>query len=305
MRISLIIATLGRAEELERLFRSLHAQQYGRLECLVVDQNPDDRLVPLLTRWGAVLPLRHLRCAPGLSRARNFGLEHVTGDIIAFPDDDCWYPPGLLHSVAAWFSSQQKYNILTVGACDDDGQASGNRWIQAQCELHPRNVFRTTFSSTIFVRRSSVSESIRFDPSLGVGSGTCFSSGEETDYVLRLMRSGEKGWFTRRWHIGHPKRDMLSGTVDARRACGYGSGMGYVLRRHSLRGLCITFLGYDLLRALLVGVRGQREAASLCWHHAKGIAQGYRAQLSLPGQRRFTMETSGPSSLSNPQEGSF
>ena len=66
----------------------------------------------------------------------------------------------------------------------------------------------------------------QFDESLGVGSGTRFASGEDTDYVFRLLERGLKGRFDRRLTVYHPRRDMLSGGANAARAYSYGAGWG-------------------------------------------------------------------------------
>ena len=81
---SLILATSGRTTELHRFFSSLEAAA-GDCECLVVDQNPDERLLPILAAWEGRLPIKHLKSPPGLSRARNVGLAAATGEVVAFP----------------------------------------------------------------------------------------------------------------------------------------------------------------------------------------------------------------------------
>src|SRR5271166_5434820 len=119
--ISLIVATMDRVTELERLLTSLDCQSYKEFEVIVVDQNPDDRLL-LVLRSHEALTIRHLRCSPGASRARNVGLRIAGGDIIAFPDDDCWYPEGLLASVVAWFQSHQEFSGLLATLRGPDGK---------------------------------------------------------------------------------------------------------------------------------------------------------------------------------------
>ena len=81
----------------------------------------------------------------------------------------------------------------------------------------------------------------------------------------------------RTWHIGHPKRDMLSDQVNETRATAYGSGMGYVLRKHSKHLLAAGFVVYDLVRSIAVSIKGDLRAASLCRNHARGIMDGYFA----------------------------
>ena len=64
------------------------------MRVLVVDQNEDERVAPIL----ASSPVEVVRSAlrRGLSRARNVALPRLEADVVAFPDDDCVYPPGLL-----------------------------------------------------------------------------------------------------------------------------------------------------------------------------------------------------------------
>jgi len=280
LSVTLIIPTLGRTDEIEVLFASLAQQDIPALDCIVIDQNPDGRLDEIVARWQSTLSIRRIRAAPGASRARNIGLDHATGDVVAFPDDDCWYFPALLQNAVRWFEEHPQFQILTVGAKDSNGVASGNRWIQDRCEIRPINAFRTTFCSSIFTRRSVSSEAVRFDGAIGPGSGTRYGCGEETDYILNRLRCGERGFFDRTWHVGHPKRDMLSGQVDGRRADGYGRGMGHVMRKHSLGVLWASFVLYDYLRLILVAIKGDFRAAKLCFHHGRGVAAGYLTGLS-------------------------
>jgi glycosyltransferase involved in cell wall biosynthesis len=277
LTFSLIVATLGRTRELENFFESLASQGYPNVECIVVDQNPDRRVKNIVDRWKGVMNLRVVDSTPGLSRARNVGLAAATGDILAFPDDDCWYDQSLLTSVSRWFENHAEYGLLTVGSQDLNGFTSGNRWIQDRCEIRPSNAFRTTFSSTIFVRRTPATRNALFDEAIGIGSGTRFGSGEETDYILGFLAIGIRGYFDRTWHIGHPKRDMLSGQINESRACSYGRGMGYVLRKRSQHLLVAGFVVYDLIRCIAVSVNGDLQAGSLCRSHARGILDGYFA----------------------------
>jgi glycosyltransferase involved in cell wall biosynthesis len=278
LKCSLVIATYGRVAVLEDLFESLTQQGAVEIECIVVDQNPDDRLAEILERWQQRLTINHLRSAPGLSRARNLGLQHVTGEVVAFPDDDCWYTPKLLEKVCEWFKEHPGFRVLTVGAVDRTGAASGNRWLQDQCEIKAVNAFRTTFSPSLFLLKTNEFPEAWFDEVLGVGGGTPYSSGEETDYVLKLLKMGVRGYFDRSMKVGHPKRDMLSGSIEGERAMGYGRGMGYVLRKHSMLFLSAAFVTYDMLRSALVAAKGDLRASSLCVQHARGIASGYTAR---------------------------
>lgn len=103
MKFSLIMGTLGRTAEVGRFLASLQRQDHSEFELIIVDQNPDDRLGSLIADYSRYFSIVWLDSPKGLSRARNIGLAQITGDVVAFPDDDCWYPDGLLSYVASRF----------------------------------------------------------------------------------------------------------------------------------------------------------------------------------------------------------
>ena len=276
-RFSLIIATIARTDELRRLFVSLTEQEFSDYEVILVDQNDDDRIQNVIEGFADRVPLIRISSSKGASRARNAGLPKASGEIIAFPDDDCWYTPGLLKDIDEWFRQNRSYSILAVGAVDEAGVPSGNRWLQGCCDLHPINIFRTTFCSSLFMLRETLSN-ISFDEGIGPGSAGVFGCGDETDLVLNILNNGFRGRFDRTWHIGHPRRDMLSDGVSSSRAVNYGSGMGHVLRKHSLFALWLGLLTYDVLRGLAVASRGRLSAALLCFAHARGLLRGFSVE---------------------------
>jgi glycosyltransferase involved in cell wall biosynthesis len=267
-RFSLVIPTLGRTTEVTEVFASIVNQNRRDIEMIVVDQNDDDRLVPLIEALPPDIAIRHIRLKEkSLSMARNAGLAVASGEIIAFPDDDCWYPSDLLNRVDNWFRANSQYAVLAVGALDNEGLSSGNRWLQDACDISPLNAMRTTFASSLFISALQATRTLRFDPKL--------PAGEETDFILRLLATGLRGRFDRALHIHHPRRDMLSGTVSRERARKYGAGMGMVVRRHSLVLVWCGLLIYDLARALLVSARGQFVDARFCLAHTTGLFRGF------------------------------
>jgi glycosyltransferase involved in cell wall biosynthesis len=282
-RFSLIVATFNRTDELNVLLESLASQQMRDFELIVVDQNPDDRLSILLTEWvskvaeqvgkgESFIELKHLRCPPSVSRARNLGISQSCGEFLAFPDDDCWYLPDTLHNVNAWFRQHEEYGILTLGSKDERGRVSGNRWWQSDCELTRVNVFRASATYTYFIRRPHGQIPLCFDESIGPGAGTAFGCGEDTDFLLTLMSCGIRGRFYSHLHIGHPCKD---GFVDVKRAKSYGGGFGRVLAKHSNPCLFVALVAFDFSRAALHLLLLNRDRASRLWAHGWGMIRAY------------------------------
>jgi glycosyltransferase involved in cell wall biosynthesis len=269
--ISLIVATVGRVEELGRLLASLEAQTSGDFEVIVVDQNPDGRLLPLLAGHPR-LPLRHLRSEPGLSRARNAGLRAARGDLLAIPDDDCWYPPGLLSSVGAWFGAHPAFALLSAAVRTASGAPSGPRSPARSCPCNRTNVWRCAVSTALFLRRKVADSIGEFDESLGVGSPSIYQSGEETDYILRALARGFAMWYEASLIVHHPPLDAIArlrrtsypfalGTGRVLRLHGYGLGTVGAHLARSLGGAALSLCRGQFDRALVYTLRGAGQLA--------------------------------------------
>jgi glycosyltransferase involved in cell wall biosynthesis len=277
-RFSLVTATKGRTSELAHLIASLDEQAIGDYELIVVDQNEDERLAPVIERSLRKEKIRRLRSSPGISRARNLGLSLAKGEIIGFPDDDCWYPLETLKNVSDWFNSNPKYDILCVTSRDSNGERSGNRWHKSSCDLTPLNVFRTSVSYCCFLRSTQRTRQIQFDQELGLGGSTPYRASEDTDFILTAMARGLRGRFEAKWYIGHPRKDVRNASVTADRTYQYGLGMGRVQKKHGMMTLWCGFVLYDLLRAALMAALGRRVPASLWYAHGRGLAKAYFAR---------------------------
>ena len=151
--LDLVVATVDRVDQLDRLFDSLERQSHRGFRVLLVDQNEDDRLGPVLERH-AGLSLDRLRSPRGLSRARNAALGSVTADLVAFPDDDCVYADDLLERVARRFAERPDLDGLTGRAVRPDGSEAPN-WKTDSAVLDRDNLWNRAISFTVFLRRES------------------------------------------------------------------------------------------------------------------------------------------------------
>lgn len=227
--MSLIVATVGRTGELERLLASLERQTFKDFEVIVVDQNGDDRLVPILAGH-AGLVLHHLRSPRGLSIARNVGLRCAAAEIIAFPDDDCWYPTDLLRSVYLWFRDHSDFDLLSTMARSADDAPVGPKWPSVGCEVSKRNIWTCSISITIFLRRSVCGLIGGFNEQIGVGANSSYQSGEESDYLLRAMEKGCRMWFEPALTVHHPPLHDIERLKHI--TYPYALGSGLILRQH-------------------------------------------------------------------------
>ena len=199
---------------------------------MLVDQNTDGRLAPIVSRFESQLSIVRLESPPGLSRARNRALPLLTGDIVAFPDDDCWYPPGLLQEVAGKLAAHPEWGGLSVQARDAEGRRSSMLWDTSSGRIDRYNLWRRAISFSFFLRRSAVVAVGDFAEDLGLGAGTRWASGEESDYLLRVLEADLEIEFEPSLFVHHESPSVAGGEAERRAGYDRGLGHGEVLRRH-------------------------------------------------------------------------
>jgi len=97
--ISVVVpTTFGREQELRGCLASLAALDYPRFEVLVVNNSASDLVPAWVEDYPHVTVLRERRL--GVSAARNCGIRHAAGEIVAFTDDDVVVDPAWLTAFA-------------------------------------------------------------------------------------------------------------------------------------------------------------------------------------------------------------
>jgi glycosyltransferase involved in cell wall biosynthesis len=270
MRFSLIVCTLDRRDELAELFDSLVRQDRDDFEVILVDQNVDDRLVEIVDRYKAHFtnPSRSLRYSEepdsssldpglrstsdtglagnlqsskpalchirmtgtGLSRARNLGISHATGELIGFPDDDCKYLDGYLAAVDQIFAEDR--TIGCVSGHPTAGDAGlGTQWRDGQRDLDAVTVLNRCQEFTVFVRKQSLGR-IRYNDLMGVGAKTLWGADEGPDFLIRLIRTGCRLVYFPNLFVYHPDKIAKITRATLGRAASYARGRGCLFRLH-------------------------------------------------------------------------
>ncbi|MFO1150492.1 MAG: glycosyltransferase family A protein [Alsobacter sp.] len=272
---SLVVCSVGRTEELKRLFESLRGQSFRSFEVILVDQNDDDRLDDLVSRFSD-LTITHVHAARGLSHARNVGLDYTCGDIVAFPDDDCWYPPTLLAEVATLVRLRRGVDIVSGRTVDESGISSVSVFDSSAQPVSRSNFLRCGNSNTLFFRRDALARIGPFDTKLGVGAPTIFGSGEEADVILRALSLGMAIEYRPDLLVHHAQVDEVVTTKTLNRAYSYGAGFGALLRKHRFGW---TYFLYRELRTtaggLLALLRGDLAKARYKGLWFAGVLKGF------------------------------
>ena len=272
MKISLILATLHRTHEVQALLTSLTQQTYSHFEVIIIDQNSDERITPLIQSFDQ-LDILHLRSAIGLSLARNVGLSHASGEIVGFPDDDCTYPPMLLQSIVAFFQ-QGAYPLLTGKTIDPTSQ----QIVAGSLHTTPTPLSCTQIhgsSTTLFIATATLG-TLRFDERFGLGAK--YHAEEENELILRLLQQGVKGYYHPEINtVYHPPSDL--DYHDTTRIAYRAVGLGAFIAKY-LGSLCGVhyLIKYALIRpllgSLLYRLKGDPIKARFYFAKFRGIWQG-------------------------------
>jgi glycosyltransferase involved in cell wall biosynthesis len=288
-KFSLVVATIGRTTQLARLFETLRQQTCQSFEVILVDQNSQEYLDEVIAPFYTFFPLRHVRSKPGLSRARNAALDHIRGQIVAFPDDDCWYQEDFLERVADTFAIHPNWDGLSGVYADTEGPNGFSTFPKSGRSLSPINLWRRSSSVTIFLRRVVVERVGRFDEDLGRGTGTGMTAAEDAEYLIRALLLGFSISYSHNLCVFH--RAWRAGDeLQMSRVFGDSKAFGYVLRRHKFP---LWFVLYKATRTMcgvaLFWVLGNRTKAQYYWLAFQGLLFGW---LSIQQPRTATWHES-------------
>jgi len=242
-KFSLIMATLGRDKEIISFLEVLLKQTYKYFELLIIDQNEDNRVLNIYNNYKEKLDIKYFHNdVKGLSVNRNIGLKNTSGEIIAFPDDDCIYESDTLEKAAAFFNENQNYSFYICNTRDIRGEGSVLKTKKNNEDISIFNFTNSGISFTIFVRNSAF-KTFNFDENLGLG--TLFGSGEESDLILFLLKNNNKGRYIAGNYIYHPVK-----SETAEKAFEYGKGFGAIYKKAVFYYNFIILLPIYFLRIL-------------------------------------------------------
>lgn len=222
MKISLVVTTNDRVKIFERLLKSIENNIYKDVELIVIDQNQFNENDKLINAYKEKIKIIHYKTNKiiSLSKARNIGLKFVTGDIIGFPDDDCWYEKDFLCRLKSVFLENNWDAICTSVYDPIRKQIYGNKQSKNDIEImNMDNVIKFSTSVGIFVRKSS--GITKFDENLGVGSK--WFGGEDIDYVCQYINKNKIVYFVNPLKVYHEIDEHRTIEKELRYSTGYGA----------------------------------------------------------------------------------
>lgn len=180
-RVSVVVPTHGRPEQLRRALDGVAAQSLAATEVVVVDDLDDPATAHLVDLSPG--PVRRLvsTSRAGVAASRNLGLAGTTGDIVAFLDDDDWWEPTFLARACQALHAAD-FAVTWTKVADGRGLGEGTT-IRVGLRADDVVAVNPGFTgSNVVFRRSALDAVGGFDPHLRVSN--------DKDLLVRLLAAG-------------------------------------------------------------------------------------------------------------------
>jgi GT2 family glycosyltransferase len=275
INIDIVVTTRGRLSCLQRLLESLDTQTYRHFTVILGDQIGGDVLAPLLAVYADKFAVIHCPIPPGsLSEARNALLPHVMGEIISLADDDCYFAHDAFARLVEYVEETPRTGAF-VGA-GFHSPVKANLYRKSSKQLSRFTVFYACPSWCVFIKTEVCRKVGNFDVTMGIGAPTRRQSGEETDYLLRILAGGYSVLRCPSVHVFHDSENVEYQNLD--KIYCYGIGRMYLIRRHSLPiWFSIANIIYPLMMLLYEYPRLGRPAFLRRWAMFRGRLEGFQA----------------------------
>lgn len=209
LKLSIIVATYNRGEQLLRTLKSLTQQSLDKdlWEAVIVNNNSSDNTAGLFDNFKSSDPdAWNIRMVSekeqGLSHARNKGMASSRGEYIVIIDDDQLVTADFAKDYLEFFERHPDA-AAAGGKITPLYDSEPPRWLSHFTEKPIAGTFdmgkeiklfkrdKYPFGGNMALRRSTVDKYGGFDPNLG-RTGTKLLAGEEKDLFRRLKEGGEK-----------------------------------------------------------------------------------------------------------------
>ncbi len=224
MKVSVVIACYNYGAFLETSVESVLAQTHREVELIVVNDGSTDSTDQVMSQYTDRPLVRYVRQDNrGQAHAKNEGLRHATGDLVAFLDaDDMWMPRKLERQVALFANPAVGVVYSGVGLVDQRGEPVPFEGMRGFLAPRRGRVTRwlvfdnfVPFSSAV-IRRDVIETIGGFDERLRMGidwdlwlRASRLTEFAYVDEPLLLYRVGHAGQMSRNWEERFKSADQI------------------------------------------------------------------------------------------------
>lgn len=192
--VSVIIPVYNREQTIEMAARSVLSQTYSNLELIVVDDCSTDQSVQVVKAIDDCR-VRVVACERngGACTARNIGIEHARGEIIAFQDsDDFWHEDKLEKSLYHLEKENVDMVFSAVRRKGEKGKGTEGRIVPTynlnlENDKFGRVLCSNCVSTQTIVIKKEALKSIRFDKAL--------PRFQDWDFALQVLKKGRTVYY--------------------------------------------------------------------------------------------------------------
>ena len=233
--VTVIVPVRNGEQTIQPLLESLQKLDYERneVELIVVDGNSTDKTREIVQEYPVELIIEKRK---GLNLARNVGIKHGNGEIVAFTDADCVVPPNWITKIVENFKDPK---VSCVGgsakALDSDfvSQYADNSIVRLMPFFTKREelervkpFFRHPAGCNMAYRRKVAEEVGYFDENIRYGF-------DEVEFADRICKAGYKMVLDPKVLVWHKHRSTLGEFL--KQNFQYGKGSGLVLKKNRLK----------------------------------------------------------------------
>lgn len=278
-KVSIIIPAYNASTYVADAIHSALMQTWADKEIIVVDDGSTDATALIAESIAGVTCIRQTN--GGVSRARNAGVSHSSGDLIAFLDaDDVWHP-GKLEAQVSLLERYPDCDLTYTKFIEIPSPLAPREWLCDNQDIssHSRAVeLKSSFidpffgTSTVIVRRTAFDHAGGFDESLPYA--------EDIDFFLRVL-------------IRRPATAMLDAAMVYKRevdgSLSHDSAAGYAKLIGVYRNL---FEAHPALNTNHPGMASSSYARLHCLHAASLVRNGERFKGGLAAFRSLGAQPS-------------
>ena len=224
-KVSVVVCAYNAADTIDDCLRSLDALTYPNAEVIVVNDGSRDATADRVRAY----PRVRLVEVPngGLSAARNIGLAHATGDIVAYTDADVRVDPDWLTYLV-----QPLLREDVVGAGGPNVVPADDPWVAQSVARAPGGPTHVMLDDRIAEHVPGCNMAFRREALLAVGgfNPVYLRAGDDVDICWRLQARGLRIGFAPSALVWHHHRASIS--AYWKQQVGYGEGETWLDAHH-------------------------------------------------------------------------